>query len=136
MLTGQVAETFYDHGTLKHREAAAVAAYDEAAAQYLGAVLSGFQNVADTLAALSSDADALNAAVLADRSAEHALEITRSQQRLGQVSTPVILDAEQSFQQAELSLVQAQASRYSDTAALFAALGGGWWNRTDTPSGN
>jgi NodT family efflux transporter outer membrane factor (OMF) lipoprotein len=136
MLTGQVAETFYDHGTLKHREAAAVAAYDEAAAQYLGAVLSGFQNVADTLAALSSDADALNAAVLADRSAEHALEITRSQQRLGQVSTPVILDAEQSFQQAELSLVQAQASRYSDTAALFAALGGGWWNRSDTPSGN
>jgi outer membrane protein TolC len=37
--------------------------------------------------------------------------------------------AEQTFQQAELALVQAQANRLSDTAALFQSLGGGWWNR-------
>jgi outer membrane protein TolC len=27
--------------------------------------------------------------------------------------------------------VQAQANRFADTAALFQALGGGWWNRPD-----
>jgi hypothetical protein len=25
--------------------------------------------------------------------------------------------------------VQAQATRFGDTAALYQALGGGWWNR-------
>jgi outer membrane protein TolC len=30
-----------------------------------------------------------------------------------------------------LSLVQAKANRYADTVALFQALGGGWWNRSD-----
>jgi outer membrane protein TolC len=30
-----------------------------------------------------------------------------------------------------ITLIQAQANRYADTAALFQALGGGWWNRMD-----
>jgi len=30
-----------------------------------------------------------------------------------------------------INRVQAQAGRYADTAALFQALGGGWWNRSD-----
>jgi outer membrane protein TolC len=33
-------------------------------------------------------------------------------------------------------LVQAEANRYSDTAALFQALGGGWWNCEDVPKKN
>jgi NodT family efflux transporter outer membrane factor (OMF) lipoprotein len=132
VLTAQVTTTFYDHGTLKHRETAAVAAYDQAAAQYTGAILSGLQNVADTLAALTTDAAALRAAVLSERAAERALQLTRTQRRYGQVSGVATLNAEQTYQQARLTLVQAQASRFSDTAALFAALGGGWWNRNDT----
>jgi NodT family efflux transporter outer membrane factor (OMF) lipoprotein len=131
-LTAQVAATVYDQGTLKHREAAAVAAYDQAAAQYKGAILSGLQNVADSLAALSHDADALRAAALADKTAARALRITRAQRELGAVSQLGVLNAEQTYRQAELALVQAQAARYADTAALFAALGGGWWNRKDT----
>ena len=35
------------------------------------------------------------------------------------------------IQQARNSLVQAQANRYADTAALFQALGGGWWHRNE-----
>lgn len=131
-LTAQVATTFYDHGTLKHREAAAVAAYDAAAAQYKGAVLSGLQNVADTLAALATDTDALRAAVASDTAANRALQIVIDQKNAGQVSTLAVLNAEQTYQQAELELVQAEASRFSDTAALFVALGGGWWNRHET----
>jgi len=38
-------------------------------------------------------------------------------------------DAQRSYQQARIGLVQAQAARYADSAALFQALGGGWWNR-------
>jgi outer membrane protein TolC len=52
---------------------------------------------------------------------------------LGTISLVAVLNAEQAYQQAELSLVQARANRYADTAALFQALGGGWWNRTEEP---
>jgi len=131
-LTAQVTQTFYDHGTLKHREAAAVAAYDQAAATYVGTTLSGLQNVADALVALKSDADALVAASDAQLAAQQALEIVRRQQALGAVSSLVTLNAEQADAQAELNVVQARANRYMDTAALFEALGGGWWNRTET----
>jgi NodT family efflux transporter outer membrane factor (OMF) lipoprotein len=129
MLTAEISTTFYDHGTLKHRQAAAVAAYDEAAAQYRGAVLSGLQNVADTLAAIKTDADALRAAAQAEHTAERALNIVRVQKEVGQVASLSVLNAEQTYQQAILARIQVQASRYADTAALFQALGGGWWNR-------
>jgi NodT family efflux transporter outer membrane factor (OMF) lipoprotein len=132
VLTGQVAATFYDHGTLKHREAAAIAEYDEAAADYQGAVLSGFQNVADSMVALDKDASTLRAAVRSDETAAKALHIVQYQQRYGEVSALVELNAEQTYAQAELAVVQAQAARYSDTVALFQALGGGWWKRTET----
>jgi outer membrane protein TolC len=49
---------------------------------------------------------------------------------LGQASYLALLNAQQTYQQAQISLVQAQANRYADTAALFHALGG-WWNRAD-----
>jgi hypothetical protein len=42
-----------------------------------------------------------------------------------------LLNAQHSYAQARLAVVQAQAARYADTAALFQALGGGWWNRID-----
>ena len=42
-----------------------------------------------------------------------------------------LLSAEQAYQQAVITLAQAQGNRYADTAALFQALGGGWWNRSD-----
>jgi outer membrane protein TolC len=89
------------------------------------------QNVADALHALQSDADALRAAVAAERAAGRSLAITRSQLQLGQIAYLALLNAEQTYQQARLALVQAQANRLADTAALFQALGGGWWNRPD-----
>ena len=42
-----------------------------------------------------------------------------------------MLNADQAYQQARISLVQAQADRFTDTAALFQALGGGWWHRPE-----
>jgi NodT family efflux transporter outer membrane factor (OMF) lipoprotein len=124
-------QPLFHGGELLHQKRAAVAAFDSAAAQYRNTVLSAFQNVADTLRALESDANALNAQVEAERSALDSLTLSQQQYQLGAITYTALLNAEQTYQQAHINLVQAQANRFSDTAALFQALGGGWWNRVD-----
>jgi outer membrane protein TolC len=59
------------------------------------------------------------------------LDLSQRQLKSGYASSLALLSAEQTYQQALINLVQAQANRYADTAALFQALGGGWWNRAD-----
>jgi NodT family efflux transporter outer membrane factor (OMF) lipoprotein len=130
-LAGNVAQTVFDAGTLLHKKRAAVAAFDDAAAMYRSTVIAALQNVADTLHALQSDADTLKAAYAAERAAFDSLEITRLQLQLGAVNYLSLLTAQTTYQMALIALVQAQAARYADTAALFQALGGGWWNRED-----
>jgi len=134
-LAGNLTQPIFQGGTLLHRQRAAEAAYNQAAAQYRSAVLTAFQNVADTLHAIQSDADALKAAVSSERAADKSLSIARQQLELGDISYLALLNAEQTYQQAMINVVQALANRYADTAALFQALGGGWWNRSDVPTG-
>jgi NodT family efflux transporter outer membrane factor (OMF) lipoprotein len=120
------------HGfTLLHQQRAAEAAYDMAEAQYKSTVLGAFQNVADALRALQLDAATLRADRNALTAASDTLDLARGQYRLGAITYVILLNAQRSYQQARLSVVQAQAARYADTAALFQALGGGWWNRDD-----
>jgi NodT family efflux transporter outer membrane factor (OMF) lipoprotein len=116
-------------GELTAKRRAAIAAYDQAEAQYRETVLLAFQNVADVLRALEKDADALKAQSEVEEAARESLELSRDQYELGAVSYLVMLNAERQHQQARLTLAQAQAARFADTAALFQALGGGWWNR-------
>ena len=96
-------------------------------------VLTAFQNVADTLNALQQDAESLRAAAAAQEAAGTTLSQAKSQVQAGYAGYLTLLSAEQAYQQAEINLIQAQANRYADTAALFQALGGGWWNRADIP---
>jgi NodT family efflux transporter outer membrane factor (OMF) lipoprotein len=124
-----LSQTLFDAGTLAHKQGAAEAAFDASAAQYRSTVLSAFQDVADTLRALRSDADALNAQTVAERAAAGSLKLSQEQYKDGSITYVVLLNAEQTEQQAVINLVQAEAQRYADTAALFQALGGGWWNR-------
>src|ERR1700730_3814444 len=135
-IAGTVAAPLLDGGTLLHRERAARAAYDQAAAQYRSTVIAALQNVADALRALQADADAVKATALAERSAAESLEITQKQLALGAINYLALLTAQQTYLQSRINLVQAQAGRYADTAALFQALGGGWWNRTDVATGD
>ena len=128
-----VAQPIFDGGTLLHRERAAKAAFTQAAEQYRSTVLTAFQNVADTLNALQQDADALKAAAAAKDAAAVTLDLSRKQYQTGYANYLALLSAEQSYQQAMINLVQAQANRYADSAALLQALGGGWWNRPDIP---
>lgn len=121
----------FQGGTLLHQERAAKEAYVEAAEQYRSTVLTAFQNVADTLAALEQDADGLKASSHAADAARVTLDLSQRQWKAGYANYLSLLSAEQGYQQARISLVQAQANRFADTAALFQALGGGWWNRAD-----
>ena len=130
-LAGAIAQPLFDAGALEHRKRAAVAAYDQSAAQYRGTVLAAFQDVANALRALEADAEALKQQVAAEQSAQASLALVQAQYRLGAVAYINLLTAQKTYQNTVLTRVQAQAVRYSDTAALFQALGGGWWNRSD-----
>ena len=129
-LGASLSQTLFDAGAAIHKRRAAIAALDQAGAQYRSAVILACQNVADTLRALRSDADALRANDDSARAAKTAFDLAERQKSIGTISMVAVLNAEQTYQQAELSLVQAQANRYADTAGLFQALGGGWWNRS------
>ncbi len=130
------AAPIFQGGTLLHEERAAKAAYAQAAEQYRSTVLAAFQNVADTLTALEQDAEALRAAATAADAAKVTLDLAKRQWQDGYAGYLAWLSAEQAYQQSRINLVQAQAARFADTAALFQALGGGWWHRTDLATEN
>jgi len=125
----------FQGGTLLHEERAAKAAYVQAADQYRSTVLTAFQNVADTLTALEQDAEAMKSAAAAAAAAKVTLDLAQRQFQDGYAGYLALLSAEQAYQQDLINLVQAEANRYADTAALFQALGGGWWHRADLSKG-
>jgi NodT family efflux transporter outer membrane factor (OMF) lipoprotein len=133
-LGASLAQPIFKGGQLVHQRRAAVAAADEAAANYRATVITAFQNVSDTLYALQGDADALAAETLAESTAAESLKLVRVQYTSGAANYLQVLIAEQSYETAAIALVKARAQRFADTAALFQALGGGWWNRTDVAS--
>ena len=114
---------------LRHRQRAAEEELRQADAQYRATVITAFQNVADTLQAIHADARALRATVELERTTKTSMDLIRRQLGRGYVDRLALLTAEQAHHQATLALAQAQATRLGDTAALFQALGGGWWNR-------
>ncbi len=122
-------QPLFHGGELTAKKRSAVAAYDQAAAEYRDVVLKAFQNVADVLRALETDARALQAQSEAYDSASATLNLIEKQYELGAVNYLSLLIAERAYQKTKINLITAQAQRYADTAALFQALGGGWWNR-------
>jgi outer membrane protein TolC len=128
-LAGNATQTVFDAGTLYHQLQGAKNTYQAAAWTYRGTVIDAVQNVADSLRALQNDADALRAARDFERAAKKSFDLANQQTQSGNANVLLMLTAQQSYLQAIIQVVQAQAGRLSDTAALFQALGGGWWNR-------
>jgi NodT family efflux transporter outer membrane factor (OMF) lipoprotein len=128
-ISAALLQPLFHGGELRAQRRAAVAAYDQAAAQYRETVLQAFQNVADVLRALEDDARTLKAQAEAEAAAHDTLDLTKKQFNLGAVNYLSLLNAQRQYRLARFLLVQAQAARFADTAALFQALGGGWWNR-------
>lgn len=130
-IAGSLTQPLFKGGQLLHQRRAAVAAAEAAEANYRATVITAFQNVSDTLHALTADAETLAAQGLAERTAAESLQLVQAQYKSGAASYLQVLNSEQSYQNAAVALVRARAQRYADTAALFQALGGGWWNRSD-----
>ncbi len=131
-LTGNVAQTIFDGGTLRAQSRAAQEALNQSAAQYRSVVMTALQNVADALYVIQSDAQALRWAAASAQAMSEASSLTHKQYEAGYVDYQAWLLAQQNEQFATINLVQAQTNRLGDTAALFQALGGGWWNREKT----
>lgn len=130
-IAGSLVQPIFEGGTLTARRQAAKAALDVAAAQYSSTVNTAFQNVANVLVAIERDAETLQAALAAQKTAAASLAVARSQYEAGAGTYLNVLTAEQADYSSRLNLVTARAARFTDTVALFQALGGGWWNRTD-----
>jgi NodT family efflux transporter outer membrane factor (OMF) lipoprotein len=121
-----VTAPIFDGFTLYNKQKAAEAALDQAEAQYRSTVITAFQNVADALRALQADARAVQATLHAEETAKASLDIVEQQLKAGQIGLQPVLNAQQTYLNAVVTRVQAEANRLSDTAALFMALGGGW----------
>ncbi len=127
-LGGQLLAPIFNGGTLEAQKHAAEAAYDQARSQYQQTVLDAFRNVADALRAIERDAVALQTQARAADLARQSLDLVNRQYEVGALNLLALLDAQLAVQQTRIALVQAQAARYADSAALLQALGGGWWN--------
>jgi NodT family efflux transporter outer membrane factor (OMF) lipoprotein len=128
---GSLTQPLFHGGELMGLKRAARADLDRATAEYRRAVLGALQDVADTLRALDADARTLQADLITETDAQDTLNMTKLQYKVGGVSYLQLLNAQRVYLQARQNRVQAEAARYADTAALFQALGGGWWNRQE-----
>ncbi|WP_400771328.1 efflux transporter outer membrane subunit [Methylosinus sporium] len=129
-----LAQKVFDAGTLAYKQRAAEEGASRSFAQYRSVVLAAFQNVADALSALRSDSQAIAAATAAESSARRNVELIQRQLEQGLVNVPIVIEAQRAYLDTTTALVDARASRFADTVALFQALGGGWWNRRDAKS--
>lgn len=128
-IAGGIAQPIFHGGALFSARRQAIATYNQIAAQYRQTVLTAFQNVADSLRAIETDARTLRAAQEAKTAAFENLNLVQQQYFLGGASYLALLIAQQQYQDVVIPVIRAKAARYSDTAALFQALGGGWWNK-------
>ena len=118
----------FEGGTLWFKRKAAIDDYHQAMALYRQTVLAAFEQVADTLRALDHDAQILAAEDEALSTAAQALHLIQANYEAGIATYLDVLNADAQYHQAQFADMQAIAIRYQDTVALFAALGGGWWN--------
>ncbi|WP_233843771.1 efflux transporter outer membrane subunit [Dyella sp. 2HG41-7] len=116
-------QPIFHGGELIAQRKAAIADYNAAISNYQQTVLNAFQNVADTLTALNQDALTLQAAQDQAAAAQQSFANTDARYRLGAISYPSKVLSEQHWQSAALTEIQARASRLTDTAALFQAMG-------------
>ena len=129
-----LSQPIFNGGALRAEKRKAVAAYEEAGSVYQQTLLQAFREVADVLRAIDHDAQSLQAQTEAASQAETAYHIASQRYAAGGISQVALLDAQRQQLAAALNRVVYQGNRYSDSATLFQALGGGWWN--DQPAGS
>ena len=129
-----LAAPIFHGGTLAAREKEAKEQYLQAQANYRGTVIGAFVEVANSLRSLEHDSDSYLMHTRARDAARENRDLAVTQYRAGRYSELQVLTAEQQYQDAALTQVQADAQRFTDIATLFRALGGGWWNAPHDPA--
>ncbi|MFM0440052.1 efflux transporter outer membrane subunit [Paraburkholderia strydomiana] len=125
-------QPIFHGGELHAKKRAAQAVYDATFASYRQTVLEALQQVADSLTAMQNDARELQARTEAAQEAEASLGVAAQQYAAGGISQFALLDAQRQMLQTALDQTRAQANRFTDTAALFQALG----TQPDSQAGN
>ncbi|WP_321952959.1 efflux transporter outer membrane subunit [Paraburkholderia bannensis] len=116
-------QPIFHGGALLAQRRAALQSYEAANASYKQTVLAAFQDVADRLAALEHDAQALDAAGTSAQTAQGVYDDTNARYKLGAVPYYAVRQSEQQWRNASLDAIRYRGSRLSDTAALFQAMG-------------
>jgi NodT family efflux transporter outer membrane factor (OMF) lipoprotein len=124
---GIIAPIFHG-GQLRAEKQAAVEVYQASLADYRQTVLAAFEQVADSLRALEHDAELVNAETQAVASAKENYQLIQANYKTGVSTYLQLLIVNGQYDQARIAYLQAIGQRLQDTVALFAALGGGWWN--------
>jgi NodT family efflux transporter outer membrane factor (OMF) lipoprotein len=130
-VSGGLTAPLFHGGELEAQRRATEAQFNATLATYEQTVLQAFAQVADVLEALNHDAELLAEQQRALAAAESSLNLTRRAYSIGSVGILQVLDAQRQVEQTRLGYVRAKAQRYLDTAQLFVAMGGGWWNWRD-----
>ena len=130
-LTSGLTAPIFHGGALAAQKQAAINAFRASLATYRQTVLDGLGQVADLLRALGHDAELVEAERRAVNASEGALALERITYAAGKSDVLRLLDSERSYQQARVGYARARGQRYLDSAQLFVALGGGWWNDRD-----
>lgn len=133
-IAGALAQPLFEGGKLRAQEKVAYAAYDVTFADYRSTVLGAFGQVADALRALEHEGASVRTQSRARHTARQALALAEAGYRSGSTDYLSLLNAEVTYQNARIALLQAEAQRYQDTTALFVALGGDDWGKTAATS--
>jgi NodT family efflux transporter outer membrane factor (OMF) lipoprotein len=125
--------TVFDGGVKNAQYNQAIAGFDASVAAYRQAVLTGFQEVEDNLAALRILEEQAKVQDQAVASANQALALTNNQYQAGTVSYLNVMTAQTAALSNRQTAVQLQGDRLNAAVLLVKALGGGW-NETLLPT--
>jgi NodT family efflux transporter outer membrane factor (OMF) lipoprotein len=118
-----LSQPVFHGGALLAQRRAAERSYEAAVEQYKQTVLTAFRNVADTLAALEQDNEALALADAANQAAEGSFNDAAARVRLGALPPAAARGSERQYRNAQLNAIRYASARLSDTASLFQAMG-------------
>jgi NodT family efflux transporter outer membrane factor (OMF) lipoprotein len=131
-LGADIAAPLFNGGTLSAKKQSAIDAYQQSLAIYRQTVLGAFAQVADTVRALEHDAETMQAESQSVSTSADSLHLSQVNYQAGLTNYLQVISADIQYHEAKLGYLQAQAQRLQDTTALYVALGGGWWNASDT----
>jgi len=121
-----LAQTIFDAGLRRALTDQAIAVFDANVAAYRQAVLGGFQEVEDNLAALRILEQEANVQEDAVQAARQSVELTLNQYKAGTVSYLNVVIVQTAQLANERTAVGIRGQRLAATVTLVKALGGGW----------